>query len=58
MDGCEIASYLVIAVDERDAEARASSIFYEQHPAYQNIDLVPDLTFQVEKRSSARRWDH
>jgi hypothetical protein len=57
MHGREIASYLVIASDERDAEAQASALFYAQHPAFDSFKGTTGLSFRVEKRSSRRRWN-
>jgi len=56
--GREIASYLVIALDEKDAEAQASVLFYNQHPSFDAHANTLDLTFHIEKRSSKLRWDH
>jgi hypothetical protein len=55
--GREIASYLVIALDERDAEARASALFYAQHPDFNKLSVTPGLTFRVENRSQRLRWN-
>ena len=55
--GREIASYLVIALDERDAEAQASALFYGQHSNFDAYEKAPGLTFRVEKRSSRLHWD-
>lgn len=55
--GCEIASYLVIATDERDAEVQATALFYAQHPAFDSAKGAPGLNVRVEKRSSRLRWN-
>jgi hypothetical protein len=57
VSGRELANYLVVALDERDAQAKASALFFAQHPAFSSIDAAQGLTFRVEKRSPARRWD-
>jgi hypothetical protein len=57
VDGRELASYLVVALDERDAEVQASALFFAQHPEFTSADAPLGLSFQVEKRTPARRWD-
>jgi hypothetical protein len=53
-----IASYLVIALDEHDAEAKASALFYSQHPAFDPFNPTPGLTFRIEPRTSSVRKGH
>jgi arginine deiminase len=47
-DGVEVARYSVSAASEREAEAQTTKLFFEGHPEFDELAILPGLTFRIE----------